>query len=155
MLVYSIYCLDFRPVGYFGRHLRPGAHHISVSDLYIRIPTIGLPIWLLQNIGRQILWNINRSQMYEYGNWEQGRAVWFPGTHNSNLFCGARKGGRDLSLPLILRCTVIIFFKWKRRHRCSDFSVLTFVVVFFGLRRRQVVSSKNISFLLTLYTSRL
>jgi hypothetical protein len=25
--------------------------------------------------------------MYEYGNWEQGRAVWFLGIHNSNLLC--------------------------------------------------------------------
>jgi hypothetical protein len=28
---------------------------------------------------------IKRSQKYEYGNWEQGCAVWFLGIHNSNL----------------------------------------------------------------------
>jgi hypothetical protein len=68
MIVYSICCLDFRPVGYFGRHLRPGAHRkfetniprietaqprsqflhlVSASDLHI--PWIGLPILLQKN----------------------------------------------------------------------------------------------------------
>ncbi len=57
------------------RGLNPNFYiHISVSNLYI--PAIGLPIWLQKN-----RWidpgniHINRSQMYEYGNWEQGRAV--------------------------------------------------------------------------------
>ncbi len=48
------------------------SYTLSVSDLYI--PTIGLPIWLQKKIDRS--WEyVKRSQMYEYGNWEQGRAV--------------------------------------------------------------------------------
>jgi hypothetical protein len=40
--------------------------HVSMSDLYI--PTIDLPI-LLQEICEPILFNINRSQTHECGNW--------------------------------------------------------------------------------------
>ncbi len=32
---------------------------------------------------------MNRSQIYEYGDWEQGRAVLFLEIHNSNLLCSA------------------------------------------------------------------
>jgi hypothetical protein len=42
---------------------------------YFYIPTIGLPFWLQQNLV-DLSWEyVNRSQMYEYGNREQGRAV--------------------------------------------------------------------------------
>ncbi len=43
-----------------------------------------------RKIGGPILeYCMNGSQMYECGNWEQGRAVWFLEKHNSNLLCSA------------------------------------------------------------------
>jgi hypothetical protein len=56
------------------RGLSPNFYmHTCVSDLYI--PTIGLLIWLQQNRGTDHGIIINHLQMYEYGNWLQGRAV--------------------------------------------------------------------------------
>jgi hypothetical protein len=63
-----------------GNTARPQSYnfyiHIFVSNLYIY--TLGLHIWLQQYIyvdrSREY---INRSQMYDYGDWEQGRAVDF------------------------------------------------------------------------------
>jgi hypothetical protein len=55
------------------RGLSPNFYiNISVIDLYV--PTIGLPIWLQRNRWTDPKY-LNRSQMYEYGNWEQGGAV--------------------------------------------------------------------------------
>ncbi len=52
--------------------------HLSVSD---RLTSV----FGFSKIGGPI--NINRSQMYEYGSWEQGRAVSFLGMHNLDLLC--------------------------------------------------------------------
>ncbi len=54
--------------------------------------------------------------MYEYGNWEQGRAVWFLGIHISNLLCSvpwARRWWAALS------CRADSTFQQGRRYGSS------------------------------------
>jgi hypothetical protein len=62
------------------RGLVPNSYiHVSGSDLYIPSSKIGGPI-----VG------IYKSrEVHECGNWEQGRAVSFLGTHKSDLVCSA------------------------------------------------------------------
>ncbi len=58
--------------------------HISVSDSYISSAYLAAA----KQVNRS--WEyINCSQMYEYGNWELGRAVWCLGIHHSNLLWSA------------------------------------------------------------------
>ncbi len=47
---------------------------------------IRLPMWLQQNRSSDSWEYINRLQMYECGNWEQGRAVWFLGIYIIRIF---------------------------------------------------------------------
>ncbi len=105
--------------------------HVSMSDLYI--PRISLLIWLQQN--RQAdpgnIWEytcINRSQMYECGNWEtehykkilvwkwQGRAVSFLEIHKSEPV---------LTGPLIaVYCVAQASFSWRgERHPLSAWDI--------------------------------
>jgi hypothetical protein len=61
--------------------LSPNFHiHVSVSDLCI--PRTGLPNLMQSNKQTD---NINRSQIHECGNWEQGRPVSFLGIHKSDF----------------------------------------------------------------------
>ncbi len=66
----------------------PNFHiHVSVSDL--SIPTIYLPIPLQEICGVvDPSWEyINRSQTYECGNWDWGRAIPRKGIHKRNFRC--------------------------------------------------------------------
>ncbi len=58
--------------------------HVSVSNLYI--PTIGPPTFICYIAFADRSWEyINRSQIHECRNWEQGRAVSFLGIFVSNF----------------------------------------------------------------------
>ncbi len=74
--------------------------------------------------------------MYEYGNWEQGRAVWFLGIHNSNLLSGVvvlhSKGTmvQIVYLVILLFITVsTVSFAVKTsfdRPKCNHLSVFSY-----------------------------
>ncbi len=49
-------------------------------------------------------------QMYEYGNWEKGRAFWFLGIHNSNLLCSVHEHWRDCLMIWTLLRTCLIHY---------------------------------------------